>query len=235
MTLTSVSNIDTIEDIEFELIDQGKLKPSNDHGYVNNKEFYAELCKYHEYKMECLSKELPIPPLTNNIGKAIIQIATRRCNSRMYYGYSANWKEEMIGNAIMVATLRGHNFDPSKSDNPFAYFTQICDNAIRAQLKSEKLELYMRYKSFEEVSGYLAEEDEQHNDEFQGENESVDVQMDTRLNYISSYEDRMKQRKQEAKDKTKLKNDENKDLGIFRGLLDIEDDIELVDNIAEDY
>jgi len=196
-----ITEIDQLEeDIEFELISSGKLKKStNSNNYINNKEFYEELVKYHEHKNQCLLEDKPIPPLTNKIGEAIIQIATRRCNSRMYVGYSRNWKEEMIANAILVATIRGHNFNPEKSQNPFAYFTQICDNAIKEQLKKEKSELYVRYKSFEDVRGYLAEEDEQHNGSEYSEQDTIDVQFETRLEYIDKYETSIKERKEKAK------------------------------------
>lgn len=214
-----MSNIDkeeitALDDIEFKLIKEGSLKPSNGNNYINNKEFYAELCKYHEYKMECLERGDPIPPLTNKIGEAIIQIATRRCNSRSYAGYTNNWKEEMISNAITLATLRGHNFDPNKSNNPFAYFTQICDNAIKEQLKAEKKQLYIRYKSYDNTRGYAAEADEFGNDENM-HGEEVDIAYEDRLKFISDYEERNLTPKQ----KEKL---ENEDKGIFR----LEDDDE---------
>lgn len=201
-----MSNIETkeiydIDEIEFELIKEGKLKAGSDTNYINNKDFYAELCKYHEYKMKCLEEGKDIPPLTNKIGAAILQIASRRCNSRMYRGYTNNWKEEMISNAVVAATLRGHNFDPSKSENPFAYFTQICDNAIKEQLKKEKKELYIRYKSFDNTRGYAADAGEVENGA-DVHNEEIDIAYDDRLKFISDYEDRNIQPRKErvAKD-----------------------------------
>src|SRR5690554_6224492 len=122
--------IDSIDDVEFELIESGRLKPASDnHNYVNNKELLEEFIKYKEIKttsyqafykdklkkynvpgvkhlggenLKLFNKELAefIPPkLSDKIGAAIIQIATRRCNSRQYVGYSNNWKEELIANA----------------------------------------------------------------------------------------------------------------------------------------
>jgi hypothetical protein len=180
--------INSLEEIEFDLIRQGKMKAGNSKNYINNKEFYAELCVYHEKKLKALENNEPIPPLSNKIGAAIIQIATRRCNSSMYRGYSNNWKDEMIGNAIMVATLLGHNFDPYYT-NPFAYFTQICDNAIKQQLKSEKRELYIRYKSIDNVRGYSADEGEISN-AADVHPEELDVAYKDRLNYINKFEER---------------------------------------------
>lgn len=66
----------------------------------------------------------------------------------------------MIGNAILTATLRCHNFDPEKSQNPFAYITQICNNAILEELKKEKKRLYVKYKAIEEADGFYGEVDE---------------------------------------------------------------------------
>lgn len=213
------TKVESIDDIEFELIQSGKMKESNTYGYVNNKEFYAELCSYHKHKMECVEQGLPIPPLTNKIGAAIIQIATRRCNSHMYRGYSNNWKEEMISNAIVTATIHGHNFDPERSQNPFAYFTQICDNAIKQQLKNEKLELYTRYKSIDEVRGFMAEEDEQQNDQDYLEPDSIDVTHEARASYIDQFEQRIKERKELVRQKR----ESEKDQGILVLLQDNEE------------
>jgi len=215
-----MSNIDkeeitNLDDIEFKLIKEGKLKESNGNNYINNKEFYEELCKYHEYKMECLERGDPIPPLTNKIGAAIIQIATRRCNSRNYVGYTNNWKEEMISNAITLATLRGHNFDPNKSNNPFAYFTQVCDNAIKEQLKAEKRQLYIRYKSIDTVRGYAASGDEFDNDP-EAAKEEIDIAYEDRLKFINDYEERNLNKSS--------KKDIEEDQGIFRLLDDDGDD-----------
>lgn len=207
MGLIKSEEITSIDDIEFKLIEEGKLKKSNKDGYINNKEFYEELVKYHEHKKECIAQGKPIPPLTNKIGAAIIQIATRRCNSRMYVGYTNNWKEEMISNACTLATIHGHNFDPEKSNNPFAYFTQICDNAIKEQLKKEKRQLYIKYKQMDESRGYVATDDTFGNDENLHQ-EEIDVGYDDRLKFINDYEERNFNKKSK-------KEESEEDLGIF--------------------
>ena len=181
--------ISNLDDIEFKLIKEGKLKEKNNGHYINNKELYQELVKYNQFKKEAIDRGEGIPPLTNKIGLAIIQIANRRCNSPMYRGYTNNWKEEMISNAITVATLLGHNFDPEKYNNPFAYFTQICDNAIKEQLKREKTQLYIRYKSIDNVRGRQSQRDEFNNDGLYHE-ENIDELYEDRLNFINQYEER---------------------------------------------
>lgn len=190
--------IDDVSDIEFELIKEGKLKKNNKEGYVNNKQLYNEMIEYNKLKKSNLEKGLDIPPLTNTIGAAIIQIATRRCNSRMYVGYTNAWKEEMIGHAIVTAILRGHNFDPEKSDNPFAYFTSICDNAIKEHLKKEKKQLYIKYKHIDMHNGFTSEGDEFDNDQ-SGHEESIDETYNDRLKFISDYETRLEESRADSK------------------------------------
>jgi hypothetical protein len=41
------------------------------------------------------------------------------------------------------------NFDPTKSKNPFAYFTQIIYFAFLRRIQKEKKQLYVKYKSTE--------------------------------------------------------------------------------------
>jgi hypothetical protein len=206
MGIVKKEEINDIDQVERDLIKQGKLKENTGNQYVNNKELYNELIKFHEKKLECLEQGLPIPPFNDKIGSAIIQIATRRCNSRSYYRYTNSWKEEMISNAIATAAIRGHNFDPNKSSNPFAYFTQICDSAIKEQIKKEKKQLYIKYKSIDNARGYMAQEDENSNEDNVYHDE-VDIAYEDRLKFINDYEDR---------NFSKKKEESEEDKGIFR-------------------
>ena len=43
------------------------------------------------------------------------------------------------------------NFDPSKSKNPFAYFTQIIYYAFLRRIGKEKKQLYVKYKATEQM------------------------------------------------------------------------------------
>ncbi len=173
-------------DIEQDMIKSGKLKAGKSKNYVNNKSLLAEYQIYFDKKQNCLKNNLPIPPLTDKIALAIVQIANRHCNSRKYFGYTNNWKEELISNAIMTATIRGHSFDPNRSDNPFAYLTQICDNAFKEQLKREKKQVYIRYRSIDEVDGFNAEVEDNTNILVDSSN---DLCFYDRLDFINTYEE----------------------------------------------
>jgi hypothetical protein len=44
------------------------------------------------------------------------------------------------------------NFNPEKSTNPFAYFTQIIYFAFLRRIEKEKKQLYIKYKTMDEFS-----------------------------------------------------------------------------------
>lgn len=213
----SRKEIDSISDLEEQrLIDQNKLKPSNNGQYVNNKELYAEFVKYNKKKKEWLEQGKGVPPLTEKIGAAILQIANRRCNARKYFNYSNAWKEEMISNAILIATMRAHNFDPDKYNNPFAYVTQICDNAIIEQIKKEKKELYAKYKQIEEVSGLYAQTEEYNEDDHYNDYIMDSEASTKRREFIDAFEHSVEERKRKSKeDYKRKKNQTAEDLSKF--------------------
>lgn len=55
----------------------------------------------------------------------------------------------MIGDAIENCLRYIHNFDPDKSKNPFAYFTQIMSFAFIRRIDKEKKQSYIKYKAIE--------------------------------------------------------------------------------------
>src|SRR5665213_1712584 len=106
--------------------------------YINNKDFFNALIKY---KVECtasIAKNGETRPSTrtyNYIGECFLQIATRIVNRPNFFNYS--WKSEMISDGIKDCVERMENFDPKKSENPFAYFSQLCWNASIRRIKTE--------------------------------------------------------------------------------------------------
>ena len=91
--------------------------------YVDNKRLYAEMIKYINSYNEA-KKEGKEPPVASNyIGQCIWLIANNLSTNRNFIDYT--YREDMIGDAIENCFRYLHNFDPEKSTNPFAYFTQI--------------------------------------------------------------------------------------------------------------
>jgi hypothetical protein len=64
----------------------------------------------------------------------------------------------MISDGIENCLMYFDNFDPTKSKNPFAYFTQIVYYAFLRRIQKEKKYMYVKYKSTEQ-DGILDEYD----------------------------------------------------------------------------
>lgn len=115
--------------------------------YVDNKRLYAEMIKYINSYNEA-KKEGKEPPVASNyIGQCIWLIANNLSTNRNFIGYT--YREDMIGDAIENCFRYLHNFDPEKSTNPFAYFTQIMYYAFLRRIDKEKKQSYIKYKAME--------------------------------------------------------------------------------------
>lgn len=115
--------------------------------YIDNKLFYTEMVKYHRACQEASAAGEERPVVPEYVGKCIMLIATRLATRPNFIGYS--YKEEMIGDGIENCLTYIHNFNPDKSNNPFAYFTQIIYFAFLRRIQKEKKQLYIKHKSFE--------------------------------------------------------------------------------------
>jgi DNA-directed RNA polymerase specialized sigma24 family protein len=63
------------------------------------------------------------------------------------------FREDMICDGIENCVMYIHNFNPVKSSNPFAYFTQIIHYAFLRRIQKEKKQMEIRSKIIER-SGY---------------------------------------------------------------------------------
>lgn len=116
--------------------------------YVNGKELTAELTIYHAAYVSSVELGEEKPQVSEVIGNAFIQIATRLSNSFNFIGYP--YKEEMIGDGIIKCLNKVHRFDPSISENSFAFFTQICWNAAINRIKEEQKESSVKARMIRE-------------------------------------------------------------------------------------
>ena len=115
--------------------------------YVDNKQLYAVIV---EYKMAVEIADVEgrsKPPIPNYVGECILQIAKRLSTKPNFVNYS--YRDEMISDGIENCISYFDNFDPSKSDNPFAYFTQIIYYAFLRRIQKEKKQIYIKHKTAE--------------------------------------------------------------------------------------
>jgi len=74
--------------------------------------------------------------ITNTLAKMMLKLCERYATRGNVRGYTYN--DEMKGQAILQLTQIGLQFDESKSDNPFAYFTAAVTNSFVRVINIEK-------------------------------------------------------------------------------------------------
>lgn len=119
-------------------------KPRN---YVNNKTLYGVIIHYKNDLKKSINEKVDKPIVPNYIGECIILICNNLAKKPNFSGYS--YKQDMISDGIMDCIAAVDNFDPDKTNNPFAYFTQIAWNAFIRRIHKEKKQTYIKHKNYE--------------------------------------------------------------------------------------
>lgn len=74
--------------------------------------------------------------ITENLGRMFLKLSERYAQRSNWRGYT--YVEEMKGQAILQLSQIGLQFDESKSENPFAYYTAAVTNSFTRVLNIEK-------------------------------------------------------------------------------------------------
>ena len=124
-----------------------KMAPKKKEHYLNNKEFLAELEKYRAKVQRAKEAGQPKPRVYNYIGGCFLKIATHLSYRPNFINYM--YKDDMVCDGIENCIQYIDNFDPAKSKNPFAYFTQIVYFAFLRRIAKEKRQMEIRDKIIE--------------------------------------------------------------------------------------
>ena len=119
--------------------------------YVNNKDFLDAIIEYKKSIAAAEEQGLPKPRITNYLGECFLKIATHLSYKPNFVNYI--FKDDMISDGIENCIQYIHNFNPEKSTNPFAYFTQIIHYAFLRRIQKEKKQLEIKNKILEKT-GY---------------------------------------------------------------------------------
>ena len=117
------------------------------HNYINNKDLYLAMKLFKKEVRKCLKENKEPPQISNYIGNSILLICNNLAKKPNFSGYT--YKQEMISDAVVDCVASVENFDPKKTNNPFAYFTQIAWNAFIRRIFKEKKQSYVKHKNFE--------------------------------------------------------------------------------------
>ena len=131
--------------------------------YVDNKKFLAAIIERKELMAESEAAGDDPPRITNYLGECILKIANHLSYRPNFINYT--YREEMISDGIENCLQYIDRFDPEKSSNPFAYFTQIIYYAFVRRITKEKKQQMIKEKllkqsNIEERIALQAHEDE---------------------------------------------------------------------------
>jgi len=119
--------------------------------YVNNKDFLDALVQYRIHVQEAKDQGKPKPKVPEYVGECFLKIATHLSYRPNFVNYM--FKDDMICDGIENCLQYIDNFDPAKSTNPFAYFTQIIYFAFLRRIQREKKQLDIKARILEK-SGF---------------------------------------------------------------------------------
>ena len=123
-----------------------KDKKKNAH-YIDNKKFLEAM---KEWKQKCDEAEEAgeeRPQVTNYIGECFLKIANGLSHKPNFMNYT--FRDDMVSDGIENCLQYIHNFNPNKSNNPFAYFTQIIYYAFIRRIQREKKQTHVKHKMIE--------------------------------------------------------------------------------------
>jgi len=115
--------------------------------YVDNALFLEEMIEYKRQYHISKSNDEELPIISEYLGSVFLKIAQRLSFRPNFINYA--FKNDMISDGIENCLHYIHNFNPDKSSDPFAYFTQIIYYAFIRRIQKEKKQLYIKYKSMQ--------------------------------------------------------------------------------------
>lgn len=164
--------------------------------YVNNAAFYEAMVAYRKEVDKAREQEAELPPIPPYVGECIYQIANRLSHKSNFISYT--YREDMVGDGLENAIKCAANFDPEKSQNPFAYFTQVIYFAFLRRIEKEKKQLYVKHKVIENsvLTDTIVSRE---NGDTSGSADYVDLDNDYMSDFVSSYEKTMEKKRAQAK------------------------------------
>ena len=156
--------------------------------YVNNRMLYEAMCGHHGavtvYREGGAGGD--DPRVSEYVGGCILLICQRLSLRPNFIGYT--FRDEMVGDGIANCVAAINNFNPEKSSNPFAYFTQIAFNAFIRRIQQEENQTYAKLKNYERLQLAHDQESYQEGDDARSGAPTSSIDVDR---FISEFERKM--------------------------------------------
>ena len=164
--------------------------------YVDNKKFLAEMTKFRAKVIRANETGRKRPMVTNYIGECFLKIANHLAYRPNFINYT--FRDDMISDGIENCLQYMDNFNPEKSNNPFAYFTQIIYYAFIRRIQKEKKQVIVKQKIIEnaDTESFLTQLD---GDDTQYKNQMIEFLKANQGNVVE--EPKTKKQKKKAKQK----------------------------------
>jgi DNA-directed RNA polymerase specialized sigma subunit len=112
--------------------------------YVDNKVFLQAMTEFKERCDKAEKRGRKKPPVTNYIGECFLKIANHLSYRPNFINYT--FRDDMISDGIENCLQYLDNFNPEKTNNPFAYFTQIIYYAFIRRIQKEKKQVIIKQR-----------------------------------------------------------------------------------------
>ena len=116
--------------------------------YVDNKKFLEAMIEHRDKCERAKEKDKKKPEVTNYIGECFLKIANHLSYRPNFINYT--FRDDMISDGIENCLQYLNNFNPEKSNNPFAYFTQIIYYAFIRRIQKEKKQVIIKQRMIAE-------------------------------------------------------------------------------------
>ncbi|HEY4359418.1 MAG TPA: hypothetical protein VGN17_00515 [Bryobacteraceae bacterium] len=172
------------------------MSPTQSHHYIDNPALTKILTEWSQARKHAIQTKQPVPPIPDQVAEAALLIATKLSRKGNFLSYT--YRDDMIGDGLMAVTLYVKNFDATKCrvGGAFAYLSQIVHSAFLRRIASEQKAAYTRAKFIEHVKGF----DHQDGDEGHYVNTLQQHFIETGAEVITSYEERLKRKREQAKE-----------------------------------
>jgi hypothetical protein len=192
--------------------------------YVNNAEMLAAVKVYKEEIAKAKEAGEELPRIPEYLGECILKIATRLSHKHNFINYS--YRDDMILDGIENCMQCINSFDPTKSSNPFSYFTQVIYFAFLRRIAKEKKQSYIRGKIIQEMA-FESFEIQDHDDDVEFKNAYTAF-----IQTHSTFDDSFIKKKEKDKEKKKKQSLEN----FFEGADVVEpiDEITIIEDLGDE-
>jgi len=109
--------------------------PRKKQHYVDNSKLLEVMSEYREQYLIAKDNDIEPPVIPDYAGECFLKIAEKLSHRPNFINYA--FREEMVSDGIENCVMYANNFNPEKSQNPFAYFTQIIYYAFLRRIEKE--------------------------------------------------------------------------------------------------